>query len=219
MGPKLLHLALAAVIACPIPFAAASVSPDVLRRTQGTEGAQTSDWPCIQRKVPELSVAAVWSGPPVDAALEGWRNEPEVAEAARRIASRRLPLDEATAEVQSYANDLEAEAKSEKLTMLFAGIFQILNAERSEVMEGIERYARKQKLIAEEIRQDQERLSQLQMADPGSAEAAALDEQLLVEVRIFNDRRTSLSYVCEVPTLIEQRIFELARAIQGEIPN
>jgi hypothetical protein len=38
-------------------------------------------------------------------------------------------------------------------------------------------------------------------------------------VRLFNDRRSSLTYVCEVPTLIEQRLFTLARAIQAEIPS
>ena len=25
------------------------------------------DWPCVQAKVPEVSVAAVWEGPPIDA--------------------------------------------------------------------------------------------------------------------------------------------------------
>ena len=24
------------------------------------------DWPCIQAKVPEISLAAVWAGPPLD---------------------------------------------------------------------------------------------------------------------------------------------------------
>jgi hypothetical protein len=27
------------------------------------------DWPCIQRKVPELSIASLWQGPPADDAL------------------------------------------------------------------------------------------------------------------------------------------------------
>jgi hypothetical protein len=214
-------MALAAATALSVPYAAASVSPDVLQQTQGAAqgAAHDPDWPCIQRKVPELSVAAVWSGPPVEAALDGWRSDGEVVEFAREIAARRLPLEEATAAVTGYAGGIEEAAKAEKLTLLFAGIFEILNSERQEVMQGIERYARKQKQIAEQIRQDQERLSDLRLADPNSAEAAALNEQILVEVRIFNDRRTSLTYVCEVPTLIEQRLFALARAIQNEIPN
>jgi hypothetical protein len=218
MSRKFLNVALAAALACPIPYAAASVSHRVLQQTQGLGGEHDPDWPCIQRKVPELSVAAVWSGPPADAALEAWRSD-EIAETAREVASRRLTIEEATAAIAEYAGGIEDAAKTEKLTLLFAGIFQVLNSERSEVMEGIERYARKQKQIAEQIRQDQERLSQLQQADPNSAAAAALNEQLLVEVRIFNDRRSSLTYVCEVPVLIEQRVFALARAIQSELPK
>ena len=30
---------------------------------------------------------------------------------------------------------------------------------------------------------------------------------------MFNDRGSSLTYVCEVPTVIEQRLFAFARAI------
>ena len=32
--------------------------------------------------------------------------------------------------------------------------------------------------------------------------------------RIFEDRRKSIRYVCEVPTIIEQRVFALGRAIR-----
>ncbi len=39
-------------------------------------------------------------------------------------------------------------------------------------------------------------------------------ERLLWDLRIFDDRRQTVTYVCEVPTLIEQRIGEIARAVQ-----
>jgi hypothetical protein len=35
--------------------------------------------------------------------------------------------------------------------------------------------------------------------------------------RIFEDRRRTVRYVCEVPTLIEQRLFALSRALQQAI--
>ena len=34
------------------------------------------------------------------------------------------------------------------------------------------------------------------------------------DTRIFEDQRRAIGYVCEVPTVIEQRLFALARAIQ-----
>ena len=46
------------------------------------------------------------------------------------------------------------------------------------------------------------------------AEIDDLANQLAWETRIFEDRRKSTSYVCEVPVLIEKRLFDLGRAIQ-----
>ena len=37
------------------------------------------------------------------------------------------------------------------------------------------------------------------------------------DTRIFEDRRRTISFVCEVPVLIEQRLFALGRTIQQEM--
>lgn len=199
-------------VACPLA-ASASVSADVLKQTRGA--AHDPDWPCIQRKVPELSVAAVWQGPPVDDALERWQEDAEVAELVGELSSRRVPVDDAKKEVESFAADLDAGEKAAKLTLLFAGLFQTLDRERRELIVGIERYARKQVAAAEDIRARQSALSDLTATDPQGA--ALMTEQLVTETRIFNERRESLSFVCETPIIVEQRLFELARAIQAEI--
>ena len=34
---------------------------------------------------------------------------------------------------------------------------------------------------------------------------------------MFDERQKSLSFVCEVPTIIERRLFALARLIEGEL--
>jgi hypothetical protein len=206
-------LPLAAAVVLTAAAALASVPAEVVGR------GQDPDWPCIQRKVPELSVAAVWQGPPVEEALAAWRDDPEVAALARTLAARRTTLDEAREAIAGFAADLPADEKERKLTLLFAGIFTSLDGERSDVMAGIERYGRKQKAMADKIRADQARLSELAAAAAGAdpAQAQALTNQLIWETRIFNERRNSLTYVCEVPTLIEQRLFELARTIQNEL--
>jgi hypothetical protein len=45
------------------------------------------------------------------------------------------------------------------------------------------------------------------------------EQQLLWDTRIFNERRASLSYICELPRLVEQRLFALGRAIAAEMPD
>jgi hypothetical protein len=52
-------------------------------------------------------------------------------------------------------------------------------------------------------------------ADP--AQASELASQLSWQTRIFDDRRKSTAYVCEVPVLIEKRLFDLASAIQSDL--
>jgi len=177
------------------------------------------DWPCIQGKVPELSAVAIWAGPPIEEAQLRWREDMNVAAVAGELASRRTPVEDATAAVSKFAHDLKPEEKAQKLTLLFAGIFEMLDRERSEIMNGIDRYARAQKSLAEQIRTDQTRLSDLNSSNGDPQQVSALTDDLVTQVRIFNVRRHSLTYVCEVPTLIEQRLGTLARAIQAEIPD
>jgi hypothetical protein len=82
-------------------------------------------------------------------------------------------------------------------------------------MNGIERFSRKEKAMAEDIRAKTRKLQELQDAAKGNqAEIDDLANQLAWETRIFEDRRKSTSYVCEVPVLIEKRLFDLGRAIQ-----
>jgi hypothetical protein len=37
------------------------------------------------------------------------------------------------------------------------------------------------------------------------------------DMRLYEDRRDSLTYLCEQPVLLEQRAFALARAIAGHL--
>ena len=37
------------------------------------------DWPCAQAKVPEISLAAVWAGPPLDDVADKWKDDAKVS--------------------------------------------------------------------------------------------------------------------------------------------
>jgi hypothetical protein len=84
------------------------------------------------------------------------------------------------------------------------------------VMNGIERFSRKQKAMAEQIRDETQKMRELQ--DRPNADQAQSDElanRLSWQTRIFEDRRKSTLYVCDVPVLIEKRLFDLGSAIQS----
>jgi hypothetical protein len=175
------------------------------------------DWPCAQAKVPDISLAAVWDGPALDDAANKWRDDAKVSALVPRLAARRTPLDEAEKTIAELLSN-SAPKKKETGKLLFAGLFDTLNAQRSSVMNGLERVTRKQRDAAEKIRDDTLALQALQDApSPDQAKVEELGNQLIWETRIFEDRRRVIKFVCEVPTAIDQRLFALGRVIQQQM--
>jgi predicted nucleic acid-binding Zn-ribbon protein len=167
--------------------------------------------------VPEISIAAVWTGPPIDDVRAGWDADPKIRDLVERLAARRTPIDEAEKLIAAFLTGNAGE-KQDKATRLFAGAFETLNRQRTEVMNGIERFTRKQKNLAGKIRSEALALRALQ--DEAQHDQAKLDEmtnQVAWSTRIFEDRRKTINYVCEVPALIERRLFALGRAIQQSL--
>ncbi|MDU6374639.1 MAG: hypothetical protein E6575_11170, partial [Bradyrhizobium sp.] len=111
-----------------------------------------------------------------------------------------------------------AEEKTRKGKLLFAGLFDTLNAQRTSVMNGLERVMRKQREAVEKVRGDTIALQEMQSsATRDEAKIEELGNQLNWETRIFEDRRRVMKFVCEVPTAIDQRLFALAREIQQDM--
>jgi hypothetical protein len=177
-----------------------------------------ADWPCIQRKVPEISIGQVWNGPPIDPSNTAWRDDPTIAEMAGAVASRRMPVEEAKARIARFAEGAAAD-KNAQLTALFAGIFSMINSERASIMAGIERYAKRQQSLAEKIERQTAELDRLPTngSDAERARRAELEEIQAWDTRIFQERERSLQYVCEQPVILEQRAFALARDIMSHL--
>ena len=174
------------------------------------------DWPCAQAKVPDISLAAVWAGPPLDDVTGKWKDNPNAASLVAKLAARRTPLEDANKAITDYLGSAADKTGSGKL--LFAGLFESLNAQRSQVMNGLERITRKQRDAADKIRTDTLALQALQGdAKNDRAKIDELGNQLTWQTRIFEDRRRVIKFVCEVPTAIDQRLFALGRTIQQEI--
>jgi hypothetical protein len=175
------------------------------------------DWPCAQAKVPEISLAAVWAGPPLDDAIQKWKDNAKVSALVPRLAARRTPLEEAENMIKEFLAQSTTD-KADAAKLLFAGLFETMNAERSLVMSGLERVTRKQRSAADQIRTDTLALQALQDASvTDQPKIDQLGNQLVWETRIFEDRRRVIKFVCEVPTAIDQRLFALGRVVQQEM--
>jgi len=204
-----MHPAARAVLAIAIM---ASLAPPAVAQFKGKTDP---DWPCQQIKTPTFSLASIWAGPQLDLDSQSWRNERDVADLKTQMAQRRVPV----ADVEAAITDLKAKAGPEanaKLLRAFAAAFVDLSQQRSQIIDGLDRIGRRQKAMADRIRAENEAVqkSSDRKSDGDAPPGGNGQEQLLWDLRIFNDRRQTVTYVCEAPTLIEQRIGEVARAVQ-----
>lgn len=180
--------------------------------------AKPVQWPCAQRKVATISAGTIWSGPDV-AQGQGWDDDNAVASLAQKLASRRTPLDEVDADVQAFAQTAGAD-KPKKLTQLFVGVLDIINGNREQILQGITRYARGQERLAERMREESDKISEQQENAKASEIGVAVDQtnrDFAWDQRIFKERKQALSYVCETPSLLERRAFEVGKRIQARL--
>jgi hypothetical protein len=186
--------------------------------TQALAQAQPDpDWPCIQRKVPTISAGAVWNGPRLPPGSD-WDKDFEAAALAQTLASRRTSLDDVDGILDAFVAKAGAE-KDRRLTNVFAGVLELVNNERDRVLDGIDRYARGQQRLAARIRGEAGTLGQATDSPMTEVPAAMKDVASAVkwDTRIFDERRRSLTYVCEVPVILEKRVFEIGRKVQDRL--
>ena len=100
------------------------------------------------------------------------------------------------------------------MAMLEQGMFDHMDAERSHVISGISRYAHRQLEMAAELRKEASDVDALRAKpDADQDEVERQTDQLNFATRIFNERAQSLTYVCDVPTIIEQRLYQLSKTV------
>jgi chromosome segregation ATPase len=175
------------------------------------------DWPCMQLKVPELSMAAVWSGPTIESTPLPSEPSAQSRAVIDKLSARRTSLEDAKTDIVAFITGSPAE-KEMKAKQLFAGLFDNLNRQRSDVLNGLERFSRKQKQLAQAIREDTLKIRELQ--DNANADATKIEElgqKIEWNTRIFEDRQKSTSFLCEIPVTIEQRLFALGRMINDTL--
>jgi hypothetical protein len=205
------------VPATPAGEAAPPVSP--------TEVIGSPDWPCVQRKVMTVSAAQVWDGPPLDDA-KGWEDDEKIAELTTYLESRRVPVEDAEKAIKDYAESLPAAERDMKLTGLFASVLKRINTDRQFVIGKVEEFQGRQKARAEELEREGRKLSEMDQAIPAAEQLGPRDAKLTPEqqeydwnARIFAERQQNLTMACEIPVLIEQRVYEIGRLIRAQMSS
>lgn len=183
--------------------------------------AETPEWPCISRKVLEISPAQIWDGPSLEG-LDNWRNDDGVRKLSEYVIARRIPTEQVEAAIKKFAEETPEAERDKRLTLLFAGVLSRINDERKIVMSGIERFHKRQKARAAEIEKQGLELPHPdavpgQEAVPASQmdQVSEEEDKWRWEIRVFQERQQNIPIACEIPQLIEERAGEVARAIRG----
>ena len=168
-------------------------------------------WPCIQRKVETLSPALMW---PADfaalAPVEG--STDAIDDLAATLSLRRLDEDQLRAAIERFD---AAAAGPDAMAHVFQRVFDRMANRRTKILDGIAEYSLGQIDLAQRIeaaRADMD--AQMDRDTPDFDRVDALEEQIAWDERIYNERRTSLTYVCETPQLLEQRLYAIAQILQ-----
>ncbi len=107
------------------------------------------------------------------------------------------------------------------MTKLFAGLFSTVNTQRRSIIGGIEKYQRSQKSRAEELEKQGVDLAKLKgdiVVDDTAAVPESEEEQKLYWAgRIFQERQANIPIACELPAVLEERLFELTRHIRSKM--
>jgi len=171
-------------------------------------------WPCVQRKVENLSLGLMWPFPVEDTQqIKDETLRQEAHDLADAFALRRIALEELRPQASSLAESADGDPAI--LGQVFARSFTTLNKRRSRIISGIGDFSLSQISLADQIEGARVEMTALMKSeDPDFDRVDVLEEQLDWDQIIHSDRQRSIQYLCESPVLIERRLFGIAQMLQ-----
>ena len=176
--------------------------------------AEDPDWPCQQRLVQKLTAAAYWNGPPLES-LGDWRVDPEVADLVRRLAPRRISIQEGLSEIAAFVRTVSND-RPRRLALVFRGLLEETDRERAGLIEELKEIGRRQRELADLVARLATELNSIPPDARGEAAAKRIDLQQRHDftVRNFEEIQRTIRYACETPVELDARLGAWARASQ-----
>jgi hypothetical protein len=133
-----------------------------------------------------------------------------------------VPIAEAEKAIKQFAASQPGVERDRRLTLLFASVHASMNTDRSFVVGRIEEFQRRQKARALELQREGQKLAEKNLAATGEllpteTQLSAEQQEYNWNARVFQERQQNLTLACEVPVLIEQRLYEIGRLIRAEM--
>ena len=178
-------------------------------------------WPCDQVYNPKLNLTAIWQGPSIEQDLKDWWKDDDVIEYVNKLSDPVLnqvdgeKLIEEFAKKYSYFGLIKKADQKQKLTYLFAGLYQKAKDRRNRQYKGIIKFVDRQESLRKAIGESSKlirkyRKEKIDLKDKKYVDASA---QLEWNTRVFDQRTRLTEYVCEEPVFNTQRLGYQARKI------
>lgn len=171
-------------------------------------------WPCVQRKVEDLSLGLMWPTPvEADSLPEGAALRADISDLSAVLALRRIDVG---ALEQNVATFIQKHGGNEAvLGHVFAGTFETLSKRRTRIINGIADFSLGQIALSESIDANRAEMDKIMAADePDFDRVDVLEEKIDWDQVIYTDRQRNIQYLCETPVLLERRLFSIAQMLQ-----
>jgi hypothetical protein len=171
-----------------------------------------------------LTSAQIWDGPPTEE-LKDWEDDDEIRNLTDVLESRRVSLEDAEKVIKTFAEKQPADQRDQKLTLLFASLLNKTNKDRQFVLKQIMKYQKRQQARALQLERQGRELEEKKQAVPAQEQMNTMltltpeQDKYQWDARIFREREQNLTMACEIPVLIEQRVYEIARQIRAQMKN
>jgi hypothetical protein len=180
---------------------------------------QDPDWPCQQRLMPTLGGGALWSTPPLDS-VGDWHGEPAVAELVARITPRGVTAEAGVAAIGVFADQLPPTADRQRvMTLVFAGLLDETNRERTEVIARLKDLGRRQHELADIASRAGEALREIPPDATGddAARRTDLEQRSIFVTQAFENTQRTMRYACEAPVRLEARLGRYAQVVKDRL--
>ena len=176
---------------------------------------QNPDWPCQQRFVPALTAGTFWNGPLPNGA--DWHANPRVAALVAETAPREVPREEGRAKLAAFVTRLKPAESRTLPPLLFVGIVDETNRQRSDIIDHIEELTRRQRELGDLVAKIAGELQAIPADAEGDAAArrAEITQRRDFVIRSFEETQRTMRYACEVPVELEARLGDYAKTLQA----
>ena len=180
-------------------------------------------WPCDQVYNPKLNLSSIWQGPSIDKAIKDWWKDDTVIEYVNQLADpvleeeKGIELIEEFAKKHTYFGILKKGDRDEKMTFLFAGLYQKAKDRRSRQYVGIIKFVERQESLRKAIGSASKQIRKLRKEKVNQEDKRYVDanSQLEWNTRVFDQRTKLTEYICEEPVFNTQRLGYQSRKIMS----